>query len=124
MTFHMPTVTLPHRYKYDVIMDKLIDNNNKLLVCPRYDSYALAKLVHNELLKLLYRDRRWSVPLHHAWGMPHITISLDEKIKYLAKSFANHYIYRNVFTDPQPVEICDKTWLITREDGSTFKMTI
>lgn len=124
MTFHMPTVDfdkLPD--KHQETMRSLV-KKNRLVEMPSWDCSIHAKLVHHFLLKFLYRDTRWMVPLHHAWYMPHLIKPPSEDMQRSAEIEADEIYRSECFGSPQPVYMGDKQYLVTREDGSTFIMKV
>lgn len=124
MSFHMPEVDfdkLPE--KYQEVMKGLVEKN-RLMEMPRWDCSIRAKLVHHFLLKLLYRDTRWMVPLHHAWNMPHLVKPPGEDMLKIFEFEADEIYHSDCFGSPQPVYQGDKQYLVTREDGSTFIMKV
>lgn len=124
MSFYMPTVEfnkLPENSKE--VMEELVEKN-RLVTMPRYDRSVHAKMVHNFLLKFLYRDTRWSTPLRHAWYMPHLVkpCSTEDSSRFEAE--AEEIYYSGCFGSPQPVYLGDKQYLVTREDDTTFIMEV
>lgn len=96
----------------------------RLVEMPKYDLSDNVKLIHHFLLKFLYADRRWMVPLHHAWYMPHPVKTPSEDMLRDAEIAADDIYRSNCFGSPQPVYMGDKQYLVTREDGSTFVMKV
>ena len=77
----MPLVDLTKIEKlyHRAIMEMLIDSNKALLMCPPYNASIRNKLIHNEILKLLKRDNRWCVPIHSAWNMQLVEVSVFQR---------------------------------------------
>jgi len=124
MSFYMPTVDfdkIPE--KHLGVMKALVDRN-RLVVMPSIQCNVETKLTHHFLLKVLYRDTRWSTPLHHAWYMPHLTKPPNEDMRRVAEIAADEIYHSDCFGSPQPVYLGDKQYLVTREDGSTFTMKV
>ena len=124
MTTHMPTVDLSKlNSEQKEVLTPLLEGG-RLVTCPRYNCGVECKLVHNELLRLVYRDARWSVPLHWAWYMPHICEKLTDEDWSRATSMAKSIIASDCFGSPQPVCIGHKLYRVYRKDGSTFEMKV
>lgn len=124
MPFYMPTVNfnlLPEKHRK--VMQDLVEKT-RLVVMPRWDRNVDVKLTHHFLLKLLYRDPRWSAPLHHAWYMPHLVKAPDEGSLKFTEIAAEEIYHSNCFGSPQPVYQGDKQYLVTREDGTTYIMKV
>lgn len=116
MSFYMPTVNLekvPEKSKK--IMESLVVQN-RLVTMPRFDADDHTKIIHNHLLKMLYCDKRWMVPIDSAWQMPHLTKSYDyyERCQYELE--AEQVYFSGCFGSPQPVYFEDK-YIVTKEDG-------
>ena len=122
MTIFMPTVdaTVLNDEQREAILPLV--EGGRLVTCPRYDASKESKVLHNQLLRLLYRDPRWTVPLHWAWGMPHLIQSPSDEEWFLAESLAKSLIASRCFGDPQPVCIGHRLYRVYRENGSTFEM--
>lgn len=124
MSFHMPSVDVSKiPEKHLGVMECLVEHG-KLVVMPRHDCSAHVKMVHNFLLKMLYRDTRWSVPLHHAWYMPHLVKLPDSDTLARFEAEADEIVHSGCFGSPQPVYLGDKQYIVTKEDGSTFIMKV
>lgn len=124
MSFYMPEIDfdkLPE--KYQEVMKGLVEKN-RLVEMPKWDRSDHTKLVHHFLLKLLYRDTRWTVPLHYAWYMPHLVKPPDEDMLKIVEIEADEIYRSDCFGSPQPVYLGDKQYLVTREDGTTFIMKV
>lgn len=125
MSFHMPTVDISDvSYNVAGMLSEITDINWRLLPCPKSNTHDWLKFFHNVILRELYRDRRWSVPIHCAWRMPHTLDSRFEEAQKILTPIVRRMIEKNVFRDPQPVCIGDKTYLVTRPDGSSFEMKV
>lgn len=87
MTFRMPDVDLTKLCPfYQDILSPIVENG-KLVSCPSIFCGDTIKVIHSRLLKMLYRDKMWTVPVHDTWYMPHVLqkfsglqISLFDKI--------------------------------------------
>jgi hypothetical protein len=120
----MPTVDfdkIPE--KHQEVMRSLVEHD-RLVVMPKAGCDAHAKMVHHFLLKMLYRDTRWTVPLHHAWYMPHLVKLPDSDTLKIIEIEADEIVDSDCFGSPQPVYLGDKQYLVTREDGTTFIMKV
>ena len=124
MTAYMPTVEMDKLNNEQREIMLSLTENGRLVPCPSYDCNLQSKLVHNELLRLLYRDSRWTVPLHWAWYMPHICEPLSKDDWIEATVMAESIIASDCFGSPQPVCIGHKLYRVYREDGSTFEMEV
>lgn len=127
MPFIMPSVDLDKALPFDrELLGSLVNTKGFLVTCPHVLSSRTSKVLHNAILKLLYRDQRWSVPLEYNWGMPHIVGAffdgIPEHEMRAAMRLAANFIKRDVFGTPQPYQIEFQLYRITRPDGSTFDM--
>lgn len=127
MPFTMPSFDLSVVNPEEAaLMKPLLDVKGFLLTCPRYDCPRASKILHNAILKKLYRDERWTVPLSWAWGMPHILgawidgvpkVEMDAALT-MVESFIDHL----AFGTPQPYQVEFQVYRVTRPDGTTFDM--
>ena len=124
MSFYMPTVDLNRLSKeQQEVMNALIVKN-RLVIMPKFDCNDHTKLIHHFLLKFLYRDARWSAPIHNAWYMPHLTKVYDDKTLRSVEDAAFDICASGCFGSPQPVYMGDKQYLVTLDDGTTFTMKV
>lgn len=126
MSFYMPTVNLTKLLKTERInMRPLLDCKGRLFECPPFNTPRVSKILHHVILKELYNDQRWTVPVHWAWGMPHIsdlyTSDLSEEMEYSTRK-ARRFIRKGVFESPQPYQVDFQVYRVTRPDGTTFDM--
>lgn len=125
MTFHMPKVYIADvSYNVACMLAEITDTNWKLLTCPKVGTHDWLKFFHNIILRELYRDPRWTVPVHWAWRMPHTLAPRFEEARKILTPLVRRMIEKNVFRDPQPVYIGNKTYVVTNPDGSTFEMKV
>lgn len=124
MSFYMPTVDLDRLSEPSIEAIKPIILHGRLVTMPGWECPHFSKLVHHFLLKRLYRDTRWTTPLHHAWYMPHLVKSPDEDMLKIAEIEADEIYHSGCFGSPQPVYLGDKQYLVTREDDTTFIMKV
>lgn len=121
---------MPKIYIEDVSHDEaemlaeITDTNWRLLTCPLYNTDPWLKFFHNIILRELYHDPRWCVPVWWAWRMPHTLDKRFEAAKVELTPIVKEMISKNVFRDPQPVYIGNKTYLIMKPDNSTFEFTV
>lgn len=106
------------------MLAEITDSHWRLLTCPLIGTHDWLKFFHNIILRELYHDPRWTVPVHWAWQMPHTLASRFEDAQKILTPLVRRLISKNVFRDPQPVYIGDKTYIVTRPDGSTYKFTV
>lgn len=124
MSFNMPTVDFDAvPYEHRKAMSELV-HRNRLVEMPEYHRSDKVKLIHHFLLKILYTDKRWSTPLHHAWYMPHLVKTPNLGMLRVAEITADDIYHSDCFGSSHPVYIGDKQYLVTQEDGSTFIMTV
>lgn len=124
MSFYMPTVDFSTLIgKQSTTMSNLVEHE-RLVVMPKWDRNDYTKLVHHFLLKFLYRDCRWNVPVHHAWNMPHLNIKPSKDILKNSEYEAEDIYDSGCFGNPHPVYLGDKQYLITQKDNSTFIMKV
>ena len=124
MTIYMPSVDLTRMGdEQKEIMASLLDKD-RLTTCPRYSCALKAKMVHHYLLKLLYCDPRWTVPVHWAWGMPHIVEKVAKEQWQEAENIAKGIADTACFGSPQPVCVAHKLYRVDKEDGTFFIMKV
>lgn len=125
MAFHMPTVCIDDvSYNVACMLATVTDKDWRLLTCPNHKTHDWLKIFHNIILRELYHDPRWSVPTWHAWQMPHTLDPHFDKALIILTPIVRQMITKNVFRDPQPVCIGDKSYRVTRQDGSTYEFII
>lgn len=97
MSYRMPKINYSELLKtygdVQLLLTPLIDvtRNGTLCVCPRYNVDSLSKLLHNNLLKLLYKGdfkNKYIVPYPTTWGMPHV-----ERIDYMDNNYTKEVAY-------------------------------
>lgn len=124
MSFYMPTVNLdkvPEKSKK--IMERLVEQN-RLVTMPRFDVDDNTKIIHNHLLKMLYSDKRWMVPIDSAWQMPHLTKSYGYEKMCQYELEAEQIYFSGCFGSPRPVYLEDKQYIVTKEDGKLFILKV
>lgn len=125
MSFHMPEIYIKDvSYSVAIMLAKISDHKGRLKLCPPHHADDWLKFFHNVILRELYKDPRWTVPVWHAWGMPHTLSEEFESAQKILTPLVSRLINSEVFRDPQPVYIGNKTYHVTNQDGSTFRMTV
>lgn len=124
MSFHMPKVCIKDvEFDAAMMLPDLVDINWRLVTCPDHRVSDITKIFHNTILRELYRDLRWTVPVWYAWQMPH-TVLPYEKLRNQFIPLVKQMLDVNAFKDPQPVCIGHKTYQVFREDGSFYEFII
>ena len=126
MSFFMPTVDFDRLSDEEQEVMSVLVEKNRLVTMPKYDCNDHDKLVHNYILKFLYRDNRWVTPLHHAWNMPHLSKpnGYDDNTLKAIENTAFDICASGCFGSPQPVYMGDKQYLVTRDNGTIFTMKV
>lgn len=125
MPFHMPVVSIQNvSHNVACIFSEITDQNWRLVTCPRYSVHDWVKLFHNTILRELYSDHRWSVPVWWAWGMPHTVVANVEEAQQILSPVVKQMIKKGVFKDPQPVHKGNKIYLITNPDETTYEFKV
>ena len=125
MSFHMPKVYIKDvSYNVACMLAEITNNDWKLLTCPLQGTHDWLKFFHNVILRELYHDPRWTVPLWWAWRMPHTLAPRFEQAQAILTPIVRQMIEKNVFRDPQPVYTGNKTYIVTRPDGSAYEFKV
>ena len=122
--FYMPTINFDRVPVRAMSVMTELTENSKLITMPKWDCSFESKMIHNRLLKILFRDKRWTVPVHYSWGMPHLFKVPTFSEMDLADSIALEIFHSGCLVDHQPIQIDDKTYLCKDHKGVAFFLNV